>query len=145
MDGTTRFLIFAVCVVLLVAYVVWRWRRAGAYVAAREQFQQRGQDNFLRLKVHPTFSAMRPLLEQRYGATFDAPSGPERYYIAWLALLDERATCYRAEDAERATMLVAYLARETEPRQLMVSMNLRTGELHETVPPYGWVFQAPDY
>lgn len=144
MDSTTRIVVFVVCVLLLAAYAVWRWRRASQYVAAREQFQQRGRENFLALKQHPLAQQIFAAIAQRHAVSWDPPADAQTYQIVWLALLDDRTTCYRVEHADRASMLVAYLARASAPAQLQVSMSLKNGELHEVVPPYGWVLQAPD-
>jgi hypothetical protein len=144
MDTTTRALVFIACVALLALYVGWRWWRAGRYLEAREQFQQRGRENFLALKQHPLTDRMWGLMSQRHRVSWEPPQDPDGYQLVWLALVDDRATCYRVEHADRATMLVAYLQRQRAPEQLQVSMSLATGELHENVPPYGWVLQAPE-
>jgi hypothetical protein len=144
MELLTRIVVGLLSVGFLVAWFAWKWKRAGQSLAEKEAFQRRGVENYERIQQHPAFQQLVAALQSRHRVVFDVPTDPAAYQLVWAAFVDDRAFAYKAEDAHRASMIVGYLQRR-DGSQLQVAMTLRDGRIHETVPPYGWVLQAPTY
>jgi hypothetical protein len=139
-----RILVGATCVVLLAAYVAWRWRRAGDVMSASAAFDQAHRQYVDALRSDPRWLRLEVMIRQRYPITYDVHGVPPNVFsVHHIALVDDRGFVRMLGQPSGATRVVAMLVRAQPEAQIYVSQDLRTGEVREDPAPYGWTYVGP--
>lgn len=144
MDMTTRIIVGVVSVVFLVAYALWKWKRAGDYVDAQEAYKQAGRQYVDALKNDPRWHALKAKIEERYPISFDYEGAdPSTFVVHNIGLVCDQGFTYRIDNPSGPMRISALLVRKQPPTKQYVSMHLQTGEIREDPAPHGWTYVGP--
>lgn len=124
--------------VVLGLWLVAKWKRAGEVVGADDAERRAQWQSFEMLQRDPRFLHLLQYLHAKgYRTTFDRPSDPAAYRVAYIALWDERGQRHLAQQGDAAQQLVAYLERDAAPKRVQACLHLQSGTCTDTE--VGWM------
>lgn len=129
-------------VLLVLAYAMWRRRKAGE-VRAREAAAEDSIRYFEAMKGDPRWLALQRYIRQRYPITFDADCDSGVFRVDRIGLVCDQGFMYRPDNALGPARVAALLVRKNPTTSICVSMHLTTGELREDPAPNGWTYVGP--
>jgi hypothetical protein len=118
---------FILGVGLLVAYLAWKWKRAGEGSEALTAERLAARQSFEQLTRDPRFFRLQQYVSTKYRTTFDPTADPVTYRIRSIALWDSAGQRLFAQNGGVARWLIAYLERGDAPARIQVSLDLQNG------------------
>lgn len=131
-DSLGRIVSFVFGLILVGAYLAWKWKQAGETSEAMAAERVMARQSFEALKHDPRFAALMRYIGAKHRTAFERTADPETYCIRFIGLWGVDAIPVFAQQGANARWIVAYLDRPQSPARLQVSMDLQTGVCGET-------------
>ncbi len=127
LESLERIVTFIVGVGVLVAYLAWKWKRAGDVSEAEAAERKAARESFEQLKDDAHFLHLLRYLHAKYRTAFEPAPDAVTYRIRYIGLMDERYGRLFAPDRARARYLVVYLQRRDNPARIQATLDLQSG------------------
>jgi len=120
-----RYLIIAICVAVIIAYLLYKWKRASKYVEGRNEiyseYRKKQRAYAQRCKEDNRWPEFKQKLEDSYMLTEDASENPEAYILHDLNIADVQGAKFEPNsEGSESVSLYAYLKRKSKPKYLQV-------------------------
>jgi hypothetical protein len=133
---SNRPLVVAVSVLVILAYIVIRWRRAGRYVEDRNKLYSEHYKKVFeysdRVRSDQRWPGFLAMIQERHPVVDTGePSDEETYQVYYRSIWDAGGAQYEPNQAEPGVSgISAFLKRKAKPRFIMVQVS-PTGEFTE--------------
>lgn len=120
-----RILIIAICVLVIVAYILYKWNRSSKYVESRNElyaeYRQKQREYSQRCKQDTRWPEFWQELKRKYSVVENESNDPEKYELHELNIANVSGQQFEpnAEGSE-AVSLYAYLKRKSKPKYIQV-------------------------
>ena len=120
-----RYLIIAICVAVIIAYVLYKWKRASKYVAGRNEIysehRKKQRAYAQRCKEDNRWPEFKQKLKDGYKLSEDASNDSDSYVLHDLNIADVSGVKFEPNSkGSEAVSLYAYLKRKSKPKYLQV-------------------------